>query len=183
MEGKSAMLYKTLVVGVIVLFIGTGVQPAIATVEPTTIESDDCSLCPKVSNQQIDKLKNSIDRIKQIKNELSLIAKYYPEIEEKCKDLSDKITNIMKIKDKYIFSNFWPFPLLTAFCTVALSLWIAYFNILDYFIYEVLNKLYPYIGLQGWMMGLMLVEMILAPMFLILFPTLFICGFWEPGPP
>ena len=34
MEGKSACLYKLLVIGVIVLFIGVGIQPAIATIEP-----------------------------------------------------------------------------------------------------------------------------------------------------
>jgi len=33
MEGKSAWLYKTFVVGVLVLFIGLGVQPAIATIQ------------------------------------------------------------------------------------------------------------------------------------------------------
>jgi hypothetical protein len=36
MDRNPAWLYKTLVVGVIVLFIGLGVQPAIATVEPKT---------------------------------------------------------------------------------------------------------------------------------------------------
>jgi hypothetical protein len=37
MKGKP-VLYKSLVVGVIVLFIGVGVQPAVATVEPENID-------------------------------------------------------------------------------------------------------------------------------------------------
>jgi hypothetical protein len=40
MEGKSAMLYKSLVIGVIVLFIGIGIQPAFATVEPENIDTE-----------------------------------------------------------------------------------------------------------------------------------------------
>ena len=39
MEGKSAMLYKSLVVGVIVLFIGTGIQPAFADIINTKIST------------------------------------------------------------------------------------------------------------------------------------------------
>jgi hypothetical protein len=39
MEGKSALLYKTLVVGIIVLFIGMGVQPVIGSIQPF-IESE-----------------------------------------------------------------------------------------------------------------------------------------------
>ena len=33
MEGKSTMLYKTLVVGVIVLFVGMGTQPVFAQIQ------------------------------------------------------------------------------------------------------------------------------------------------------
>ena len=37
---KNPVLYKSLVVGVIVIFIGIGIQPAIATVEPNTSDND-----------------------------------------------------------------------------------------------------------------------------------------------
>jgi hypothetical protein len=89
----------------------------------------------------------------------------------------------LEIKDIYLSSISWPFPFLTAFCAIALALWAVYFSILNFFIYEVLNKLAPYIGIQGWILGLMIVETILLPLMIPLYPTLFICGFYDPGPP
>ena len=41
MEGKSAVFYKSLVIGVIILFIGVGVQPAVADI---SFKSDDSKL-------------------------------------------------------------------------------------------------------------------------------------------
>jgi hypothetical protein len=46
LDRNPAWLYKTLVVGVIALFIGMGVQPAVAV---TPDSEEECELCPKVS--------------------------------------------------------------------------------------------------------------------------------------
>ena len=53
---KKPVLYKYLVVGVIVLFIGVGIQPAFAdniSLIKTSDSEEDCNLCPKASKQRL----------------------------------------------------------------------------------------------------------------------------------
>jgi hypothetical protein len=52
---NQRLIGKGLTVAVILLFVGVGVQPAIAKVESRTTKNDDCNLCPKkVNNLRID---------------------------------------------------------------------------------------------------------------------------------
>ena len=94
MEGKPALLYKPLVVCVIVLFIGVGIQPAIATIENNSIEKDeDCNLCAKkVSKSQLLLLKSLLNIIDRQINKLSIISKQNPILEKKYPELFTKIT-------------------------------------------------------------------------------------------
>jgi hypothetical protein len=87
MEGKSAVLYKFLVVGVIVLFIGVGLQPGIAIDVSKSISDseDDCNLCPRVSNQHN-------DSVEVIINILSGLLKQYPTAEDELQNLKEEIT-------------------------------------------------------------------------------------------
>jgi hypothetical protein len=85
---KERMLYKTLVVGVIVLFVGMGVQPAIATVQ---IEKETV-IIQKIKTQ-IEGLKNKLDTIEKDENKLSELNAEY---EEKFQELYDKITTVDK---------------------------------------------------------------------------------------
>jgi hypothetical protein len=51
---KEKILYKYLVIGVIVLFIGVGIQPAFAknvSIRKISDKEDDCSLCAKKFNR------------------------------------------------------------------------------------------------------------------------------------
>ena len=67
---------KILVVAVIILFIGIGIQPAFAVTSDTSESEDDCNLCPKkVSNQHYDKVEVMI-------NILSGLLKKYPIVED-----------------------------------------------------------------------------------------------------
>jgi hypothetical protein len=92
MEGKSALLYKSLVVGVIILFIGIGVQPAFAVTSNSIENENDCDLCPKkVSKSQLTLLENSLIRLEKYDNQLSILSKQYPEFEEKYKGAYDKL--------------------------------------------------------------------------------------------
>ena len=84
---KNPVLYKSLVVGVIVLFIGVGINPAVAVTPDNSNNRDDCELCPKVSNQLNDELEVIINRL------LSII-KYYPITDEEQQELSDSIKTI-----------------------------------------------------------------------------------------
>ena len=91
MAKTSSMVYKTLVVGVIVLFIGIGIQPAFAVTPNTTDSKDDCKLCPKVSSLHLFRLKRLLNRLEKYDNELSVLSKLNPEIEEKYQEISNYI--------------------------------------------------------------------------------------------
>ena len=77
MAKKSSLLSKTLVVAVIVLFIGVGIQPALADVSYTTVSDsdEDCNLCPKVSNLHLVRLKSLLYRLEKYDNLLSVTGK------------------------------------------------------------------------------------------------------------
>ena len=47
---RNLVLYKTLVIGVIVLFVGIGIQPAFAITSDISINN--CELCPKIVSEQ-----------------------------------------------------------------------------------------------------------------------------------
>ena len=87
------LLSKTLVVGVIVLFIGVGIQPAFAVTPDTSDSVEDCNLCPKASKQQIDRLNNLLERLVRYDSQLSILSKHNPEIEEKYQELSNYINS------------------------------------------------------------------------------------------
>jgi len=94
MEGKSALLYKTLVLGVIVLFVGMGVQPAFAVTQDTSNGEDDCNLCAKkVSTSHPLLLKILKDKLKKIEKTVIFFPGINREIKENIKELSD-ITNV-----------------------------------------------------------------------------------------
>ncbi|UCF49492.1 MAG: hypothetical protein JSU91_07020 [Thermoplasmatales archaeon] len=103
MKGNP-VLYKALVVGVIVLFIGVGVQPAIADVSNISISdsNEDCNLCPKVSKQHIVRIKGLIDGLDTLNTKLSKVSKLNPELEEKYQDLSDRIAVLSEINEVYL---------------------------------------------------------------------------------
>jgi len=50
LDRNPALLYKILVVGVIVIFIGIGIQPAFAFTP--NISNNNCELCPKIDSEQ-----------------------------------------------------------------------------------------------------------------------------------
>jgi len=98
MSKNPAVLYKTLVVGVIVLFVGLGVQPAFAVKSDVSDSRDDCNLCPKkVSNQNLVRLKNVVSRLETLNSKLSVLSKQYPEMEGLYIELSDIILTLKEI--------------------------------------------------------------------------------------
>ena len=76
MEKKPRLFYKMLVFGVIVLFIGIGIQPAFAVTPDKSDNDDDCKLCPKVSNLHFVRLKNLLNRVEKYDNILSVLSKH-----------------------------------------------------------------------------------------------------------
>jgi hypothetical protein len=47
---KTRIISKNLAVAVLMLFVGVGIQPAIASVEPNTFDNDDCEVCPVIES-------------------------------------------------------------------------------------------------------------------------------------
>jgi hypothetical protein len=71
MHKNPAILYKTLVVVVIVLFIGIGAQPAVAVTPNITDSDDDCNLCPKkVSKSHLVLIESLLNRLEKYDNNL-----------------------------------------------------------------------------------------------------------------
>jgi hypothetical protein len=104
---KEKMLYKTLVVGVIVLFVGMGVQPAVAVTPDTNESEDDCNLCAKkVSKSQLTLLENSLNRLEKYENQLSILSKQYPQFEEKYKEISKGMMSLREVNKELKSDNF-----------------------------------------------------------------------------
>jgi hypothetical protein len=107
MEGKHMIMYKTLVVGVIVLFISVGVQPAIATGQ---IE-DEAGISQKIRTN-IDRLKKLLDTIEKDESKSS---KLNPEYKDEFHELYDEITNVNEEFDNIKSHDF---PILRFFLEV-----------------------------------------------------------------
>ena len=60
---RTYCLKNGLVVGVILLFIGIAIQPAIAVNPISTDNEDDCDICPKISNLHLVRLRSLINRV------------------------------------------------------------------------------------------------------------------------
>ena len=102
---KSVLWKKGLVVGIIILFVGVGLNPAVAVnpnisviikqeevIEDNTDISgneEDCG-CNPVDEVDIDSLSNSV---KVFTSFVSVISRGNPEIREKCEEISDIINS------------------------------------------------------------------------------------------
>ena len=106
---KHKTICNALAVAVIILFLGVGINPAIATVEPETSD-EDCNICPNVSNQPIDRIKNLVDKIEKNKNKLSILSKNNPEVKAKYNEIYNRFLVLKEISENYIF--YWDFPVI-----------------------------------------------------------------------
>jgi hypothetical protein len=110
MEIKPVILYKTLVVGVIFLFVGIGIQPAFADGSNFSDSDIGCNLCAeKVSKSHLGFINGLLNIIVKNENQLSTFSKQYPQIDEQYQELSNAITifseevnNIYRNGDSFI---------------------------------------------------------------------------------
>ena len=108
---KQRIICKTLAVAVILLFIGVGVQPAIAIIPDKSENDKDCNLCAEnVSNQHISRIKNLIDKIEENKNKVSILSKNNPEFNVKYKEVYTRFLVLKEISENNIF--YWNFPVI-----------------------------------------------------------------------
>ncbi|UCF49034.1 MAG: hypothetical protein JSU91_04610 [Thermoplasmatales archaeon] len=119
MDRNPAMLYKTLVVGVIVIFIGVGIQPAVAELSniSKSDSKDDCNLCPKkISKSHIILIESLLNRLEKYDNKLSILFKNNPEIEKRNKAFSNRFLILKEINKNFIF--YWNFPIICTFLNI-----------------------------------------------------------------
>lgn len=128
------MLYKSLVVGVILLFIGVGIQPAIAN--NLSNSDDDCDICQPISKEHLVILKSLTKQLETYTNRLMLESKHYLEFEDKYQELSNKILILkqlsQEIKLNSIFKNnvlICSFLFIIGF--IAAFFWISNYQIID----------------------------------------------------
>ena len=134
MKGKP-VLCKSLVVGVIILFVGIGIQPAFAVTSNSTGNKDDCNLCPKINKQQIDKLITRLDKYEKYDIQ-SVLSTQNPIKEEIFQSLSKKITSDEKLSSNSSICEFLEKYFLGLFLRAVL------FSILFDIIYETFFPLF-----------------------------------------
>ena len=94
-------------IGIVILFLGVTIQPAIATVESKTSD-DDCNLCSKkVSKSHLERLTTLFERLEKCDNQLSEQSKLYPELEEKYQDLSNRFTTLTLLNEIIKLNSNW----------------------------------------------------------------------------
>lgn len=101
---KERIISKGLTVAIFLLFLGVSVQPSIAITSESLDNEDDCEICPKVSKSHLLLIKSFLNRLEEYDDELSVLCKLDPGLEEKYKAIKD-------MNDKGI----WDFPII---CTV-----------------------------------------------------------------
>ena len=115
MVKNPVLLYKTLVVGVIVIFIGVGIQPAFAVNIISTDNEEDCSICLPVNRLQVVRFKSLLNRLERYSDALLLSSKLNPIVADKYKELSDSIAILTEMDVEYISDLSWNFPILCLF--------------------------------------------------------------------
>ena len=160
---RTCCVKNGLVMVVILLFVGVAVQPAIAVNPIYSDNEDNCNICPKVSKLHLVRLKSLIKRVEILNNKLSVMSKHNPEVADKYKELSDRITTLTDInKEVKTDATSWDFPIFCKFLEILAESVIAigYYG-LD-FIYGILVTLFPKL------------EYIIYGILVTLFPKLYI---------
>ncbi len=106
---------KGLVVGIIVLFIGVGIQPAFANevsiTNKTSEVEEDCN-CNPVSNLHLIRLERMLNRVESYTNIISIFSYRNPVIKEKFEELSNEITSLREmnnaLKSDFLFETDFP---------------------------------------------------------------------------
>ena len=119
-EREVNNMKKLWVIGIICLFFGVGVFPAVA-VETDNQGEDDCG-CEDVNNIHLDRMGILIDRLEGYIKSLLVLSKRNPVVYGKCLKVSDEITTISNTYEELSYTFEWNHPI---FCFV----WEIYYNL------------------------------------------------------
>ena len=109
---KSKLYVKILALCVVLCFIGIGIQPAFAIDIKQSIskdETEECEDCKELSNAELVKVKQLINRVEVYSKLLLVLARDNPELRYLSEELSDKIAIL-----KEEITNGPPFPIICA---------------------------------------------------------------------
>jgi hypothetical protein len=99
---KKVIFSKILIIGVILLFIGVGIQPAFS-IEPefpvANIEKEEDCDCQKVDISDSFMVKLWLNKLKVFNNIILLKFGHIPEIEENCNDIFNFINSYYPLSD------------------------------------------------------------------------------------
>ena len=106
------MFRKELVIGIICLFIGVGIQPAFAiensSINRTSsedIEDCNCKVADNYDIVRVEKLLNraerSLNRVETLTKLIPILSKDNPEVIEDCEELSEKINTFREMKKEF----------------------------------------------------------------------------------
>jgi len=129
---KKNIFKKVLVTGIIILFIGIGLQPAFANEISITKTSDidkGCKSCQPVNKNLIYRLKSLMNRFEKTKYILSIFSKHNPEHKEKYQEFSDKITATTEENNNYLSDLSWDFPYI---CDIGIRFYWKFYYSLKY---------------------------------------------------
>ena len=166
----SNMVYKTLVIGVIVLFIGVGIQPAIAVDIKTTIsnnQNEDCKSCDEVSESDLIKIEKLLNKVDVYSKLLLLLSKYNSELRELSEELSNQLSNINKLYDEFNINILQQFKRPICFILEPLFaiIWIT-------FVYAIVMCQYAVFGFGGLLEVLILI--LFLPIYIAVLPIIMV---------
>ena len=120
---------KALVVGIILLFIGVGFQPAIAN-EISDVD-EDCFECQPMNRVTLLKVRLLLIQFEVFTNILMNRFGHIPEVKEKCQVISENISIFKEFKEKlYSFSQFQDIPLI---CYILYPIFIILMELVESF--------------------------------------------------
>ena len=125
---------KALVIGVILLFLGVGFQPALANEVSITETSDvdeDCLECQPVNRVDLLKVKLLLIRLEAITNVILSKYGHIPEVEEKCQEISENISILKELKEG--LNPVLPYQDIPPICYILIPLFIVLMTLVEWF--------------------------------------------------
>ena len=142
------MKKEILILGIICLFIGVGIQPAFANenipINRPSENIEDCN-CEINDNFDIVRIKSLLNRAERMLNRVEIFTKLMPllykdnpEVIEKCEELSGKIITIKENIGE--LNTYWDFPIICVFLDILENI---FWKCIDIFV-MLYEKFYDY---------------------------------------
>ena len=105
---NNRLYCKILALCVVLSFIGIGIQPAFGVDIRQSIsnnQSEECRECRELSNAELIKVKQLINRVETYSKLLLVLSKNNPELKEKSDDFYNQISTIQEMNDDRIICD------------------------------------------------------------------------------